>query len=149
MVDLTVSPPVIKLLDFGDSVNTCASVIVPPACLEFASPELVLGQPVGVHTDQWAVGVLLYVLLSGVSPFLDDSLEETTANILKCDYCFPDDYFQCISAEVKELVSKLLVLPPSQRLSMEACLESPWFDQVSSIFKCFFPSDIYMGILIR
>lgn len=129
-MDVTASPPVIKLVDFGDSVNTCSNVILPPACLEFASPELVTGQPVGAHTDLWAIGVLLYVLLSGVSPFLDDSLEETTANILKCDYCFPDDYFQRISSEVKELIAKLLVLAPSQRLSMERCLDSPWFNKV-------------------
>ncbi|CAH0547745.1 unnamed protein product [Brassicogethes aeneus] len=109
MIDLSNPTPVLKLVDFGDSVNTSKNVILPPACLEFASPELVLGQPVGRHTDFWAAGVFLYVLLSGVSPFLDDSMEETTANILKCDYCFPEDYFRDISDEAKELIGKLLV----------------------------------------
>ncbi|EFA00236.2 Kalirin-like Protein [Tribolium castaneum] len=126
MVDLSGSSPLLKLVDFGDSVNTSKSVILPPACLEFASPELVLGQPVGKHTDCWAAGVFLYVLLSGVSPFLDDSMEETTANILKCDFCFPDDYFAEISPEAKSLVNNLLVLVPSQRINMEECLKSTW-----------------------
>jgi serine/threonine protein kinase len=126
MVDLSSSTPVLKLVDFGDSVNTSKSVILPPACLEFASPELVLGQPVGKHTDCWAAGVFFYVLLSGVSPFLDDSMEETTANILKCDYCFPDDYFKEISLEAKDLINKLLVLVPSQRVNMDECLASTW-----------------------
>ena len=130
MVDLSTPTPVVKLVDFGDSVNTSKNVILPPACLEFASPELVLGQPVGKHTDYWAAGVFLYVLLSGVSPFLDDSMEETTANILKCDYCFPDDYFHNVSIEAKELISKLLVLVPSQRMDLENCLESNWMKEV-------------------
>lgn len=130
MVDLSSSSPLLKLVDFGDSVNTSKSVILPPACLEFASPELVLGQPVGKHTDCWAAGVFLYVLLSGVSPFLDDSMEETTANILKCDYCFPDDYFKEISVEAKNLVNNLLVLVPSQRINMEECLKSTWMATV-------------------
>lgn len=135
MVDLSSSPPTLKLVDFGDSVNTSKNVILPPACLEFASPELVLGQPVGKHTDYWAAGVFLYVLLSGVSPFLDDSMEETTANILKCDYCFPDEYFNNVSMEAKTLVGKLLVLVPAQRMEMEACLEYEWTKEVIIIIK--------------
>lgn len=135
MVDLSGTAPLLKLIDFGDSVNTTKSVILPPACLEFASPELVLGQPVGQHTDCWAVGVFLYVLLSGVSPFLDDSVEETTANILKCDYCFPEDYFRNISTDAKDLIEKLLILGHSQRLSMEDCLNSQWIIEVLKIFK--------------
>lgn len=134
MVDLSTSSPTLKLVDFGDSVNTSKNVILPPACLEFASPELVLGQPVGKHTDFWAAGVFLYVLLSGVSPFLDDSMEETTANILKCDYCFPDEYFNDVSSQAKDLVKKLLVLVPSQRMDMEACLEYEWMKEVRTSY---------------
>ena len=52
--------------------------------------------------------MVLYVLLSGVSPFLDESLEETCSNILRKDYCFPDDYFAGISQEAKDFISTLL-----------------------------------------
>ncbi|KAL3284862.1 hypothetical protein HHI36_019000 [Cryptolaemus montrouzieri] len=130
LIDVSNPTHVLKLIDFGDSVNTLKNVILPPACLEFASPELVLGQPVGKHTDFWAVGVFLYVLLSGVSPFLDDSMEETTANILKCDYCYPEEYFNHISNDAKELISKLLVLVPAQRLCMEEALNFSWFTEL-------------------
>ncbi|CAH1132932.1 unnamed protein product [Ceutorhynchus assimilis] len=129
MADTSFSPPLLKLVDFGDSVNTSKNVILPPACLEFASPELVLGQPVGKHTDVWAAGVFLYVLLSGVSPFLDDSMEETTANILKCDYCYPDEYFCSVSDNAKEFIGKLLVLVPGQRMDMEKALNFPWIKE--------------------
>lgn len=131
MVDVSFPTPLLKLVDFGDSVNTSKNVILPPACLEFASPELVLGQPVGTHTDCWALGVFLYVMLSGVSPFLDDSVEETTANILKCDFCFPDEYFGEVSQEAKELTKSLLVLLPTQRLDMEKCLQCVWIKEAT------------------
>lgn len=133
MVEVINSSPIIKLIDFGDCVNTCTDVILPPSCLEFASPELVLGQLVGQHTDLWAIGVFLYVLLSGVSPFLDDSVEETTTNILKCDYCFPEEHFCDISDNVKTLIKNLLVIVPAQRLTMDDCLESSWLNNVRII----------------
>ena len=36
---------------------------------EFVSPEVIDYQPVTLTTDMWSVGVLTYVLLSGLSPF--------------------------------------------------------------------------------
>lgn len=124
--------PILKLVDFGDCVTVKKTSVLQPAFLEFASPELVLGQPVGLHTDCWAVGVLLYVSLSGVSPFLDDSIEETTANILKCDYCFPEEYFANTSTDSKDLIRELLVNNPLDRKGMQYCLESSWMKNVSN-----------------
>jgi serine/threonine protein kinase len=72
----------------------------------------------------------VYYCYSGVSPFLDDSLEETTANILKCDFCFPDEYFNDISNEGKDLIGRLLVATSSQRMTAQECLDSPWFKDV-------------------
>jgi len=66
-----------------------------------------------------------------VSPFLDDSVEETTANILKCDFCFPDEYFADISNEGKDLIGSLLVATSSQRITAQECLDSPWFKDVT------------------
>ena len=37
---------------------------------EFASPEVVNYDPISTKTDMWSVGVITYVLLSGLSPFL-------------------------------------------------------------------------------
>lgn len=80
--------------------------------------------------DCWCFGVFLYVFLSGVSPFLDDSVEETTANILKCDFSFPDEYFHEISNDAKNILRRLLVLQGSARATMAECQSCPWFIQV-------------------
>lgn len=54
----------VKVIDLGEAVRTpIDEVVPPPADLEFAAPESVLGRPTGPYTDMWAVGVFIYVLL--------------------------------------------------------------------------------------
>lgn len=124
--------PVLKLIDFGNYVKYVTGEPLPLNNLEFAAPETLMENNaalIGRQTDMWAVGVYLYIFLSGVSPFLDDSTEETTSNILKCDYCFPEEYFRGISGEAIQLLQSLLVGAPDQRLVAEATLSSPWVSQ--------------------
>lgn len=121
----------LKLIDFGESIRSKnRDVVLPPSNLEFAAPEQVLGQPLTTSTDSWCFGIIFYILLSGVSPFLDDSIEETTANILKCDFSFPEEYFHDISNDAKNLLTRVLVLQGIGRASMEECQSSSWFTQV-------------------
>lgn len=124
--------PLLKLIDFGESVGrTSHDTVLTPSHLEFSAPERILSQALGSYTDSWGFGILLYIFLSGVSPFLDDSIEETTANIFKCDFSFPDEHFHDISIEAKNLLTKLLVLETSGRATMSECQISAWFTQVN------------------
>lgn len=59
-----------------------------------------------------SIGVVVYVLLSGASPFLDESTEETCSNIARCDYSFPDDYFAGISQDARDFINSLLSVEP-------------------------------------
>jgi serine/threonine protein kinase len=54
---------IVKLIDLGEAVRGPVDEVVPPADLEFAAPESVLGRPAGPYTDMWAAGVFIYVLL--------------------------------------------------------------------------------------
>jgi Serine/threonine protein kinase len=64
MVDLSGSSSLLKLVDMGDAVSVTRNLeVLPPPNLEFAAPEMVLGQPVGCKTDMWSVGVFLYSFL--------------------------------------------------------------------------------------
>lgn len=56
-----------------------------------------------------SIGVVVYVMLSGVSPFLDESDEETCSNILRNDYCFPDEFFAGISSDAKDFIRSMLI----------------------------------------
>uniref|UniRef100_A0A8C2XKB4 Protein kinase domain-containing protein n=1 Tax=Cyclopterus lumpus TaxID=8103 RepID=A0A8C2XKB4_CYCLU len=129
MVDLHSPTPGIKLIDLGDAVQLSAHRRYVHLLLgnpEFAAPELIRGTPVSVATDVWSVGVLAYVALSGVSPFLDESPEETCVNICRLDFCFPDEYFRDVSQVARDFVSSALQQDPRKRPSATSCLQHPW-----------------------
>nr|XP_046216333.1 kalirin-like isoform X5 [Oncorhynchus gorbuscha] len=128
LVDLHVPVPSIKLIDFGDAVQVSRHRYVHLLLgnPEFAAPELIQGTAVSLSTDVWSAGVLAYVMLSGVSPFLDESLEETCVNICKLDFCFPDDYFQGVSQAARDFISSTLQQDPRKRPIATICLQHPW-----------------------
>lgn len=69
---------------------------------------------------------MTYVVLSGASPFLDESLEETCLNICRLDYSFPEDYFQGVSPAARDFVCLLLQGEAELRPSAASCLQEPW-----------------------
>ena len=70
--------------------------------------------PISVQSDMWSLGVITYVLMSGISPFLGDDDGETLMNVTAGEYDFEDDdgAFDKISEEAKEFISELLCLKP-------------------------------------
>ncbi|KAE8282219.1 Triple functional domain protein [Larimichthys crocea] len=120
--------PTVKLTDFGDAVQLNSAHYSHPllGSPEFASPELVLGDPVSLTSDLWSLGVVTYVLLSGASPFLDESAEETCLNICRLDFSFPRDYFQGVSQAARDFICLLLRTDPGRRPPARLCLQEPW-----------------------
>lgn len=57
-------------------------------------------------------GVICYVLLSGLSPFMDETDAKTLCNVTQAEYDFDDEAFDRISEEAKRFVSSLLVKNP-------------------------------------
>ncbi|KAL3312835.1 hypothetical protein Ciccas_008568 [Cichlidogyrus casuarinus] len=104
----------IKLVDFGlaSKLNPNEEVKVTTATAEFAAPEIAEFGSVGFYTDMWAVGVLAYVLLSGISPFAGDSDFETFENVKRATYSFNHPQFSGISDKAKDFISKLLKRNP-------------------------------------
>uniref|UniRef100_A0A7M4G1G5 Trio Rho guanine nucleotide exchange factor n=1 Tax=Crocodylus porosus TaxID=8502 RepID=A0A7M4G1G5_CROPO len=128
LVDQSSAKPTIKLADFGDAVQLGTTYYIHQLLgnPEFTAPEIILGNPVSLTSDVWSVGVLTYVLLSGVSPFLDESIEETCLNICRLDFSFPDDYFKGVSQKAKDFVCFLLQDDPVKRPSAALALQEPW-----------------------
>ncbi len=83
-------------------------------------------EPVTTTSDMWSVGVVCYVLLSGLSPFMGDSDVETFANITGIAYDFDDEAFDPISEDAKDFIRGLLVKDQRKRLTAESCLRHPW-----------------------
>ena len=94
--------------------------------------------------------VCLYSFHSGLSPFLDDSDDETTDNILRCDFSFPAEYFSHVSNEAKDLISRLLTVNPAQRATATYCLNAAsWLKQNAAKPYAARISSIHLSTLVR
>ncbi|CAF0893466.1 unnamed protein product [Rotaria sordida] len=118
----------IKIIDFGlaRKFDPSKQLKVLFGTPEFVAPEVINFDRVGFGTDMWSVGVICYVLLSGLSPFMGESDNDTYANINRASYDFDDESFTDISKDAKDFISKLLVKDKDKRLSARQCLAHPW-----------------------
>ncbi|KAK0423251.1 hypothetical protein QR680_008047 [Steinernema hermaphroditum] len=119
----------IRLADFGQSRRLMAGKIKGDiqGSPEFVSPEIASCKDnVTLATDMWSAGVLTYVLLSGISPFLGDSDQETLGNVQKTQYSLDVAEFDDISDNAKDFIKRLLQKAPQNRMSVAEALEHPW-----------------------
>ncbi|XP_043920120.1 death-associated protein kinase 1 [Protopterus annectens] len=128
LLDRNVQNPRIKLIDFGlahqiDFGNEFKNIFGTP---EFVAPEIVNYEPLGLAADMWSIGVITYILLSGASPFLGESKQETLANISAVNYDFEDDFFSSTSELAKDFIRRLLVKDPKRRMTINDSLQHPW-----------------------
>ncbi|VDM50729.1 unnamed protein product, partial [Toxocara canis] len=130
--------PKIKLIDFGLSRRILPGTIVKDmiGTPEFVAPEVVNYEPLSPATDMWALGVVTYILLSGGSPFLGETREETFVNISAVNYHFSERYFENTSAQAKDFIARLFVRDARKRASVDECLRHPWIRGVSSRYSC-------------
>ena len=57
---------------------------------DYISPEVLAEEPSGPAADIWSFGVILFMLLTGLSPFKANSQLHTFENIASVSYKFPD-----------------------------------------------------------
>ena len=77
--------------------------------------------------DCWSMGVLLYVFMSGYLPFQAETRADVFKKIKNGQYHFDHEEFKICSAEVKDLISQLLIVNPNNRLSAQQALKHKWF----------------------
>ncbi|XP_076221888.1 uncharacterized protein LOC116426899 isoform X2 [Nomia melanderi] len=119
----------VKLCDFGISryISHGADIREILGTPDYVAPEVLNYEPISLATDMWSVGVLLYVLLTGCSPFGGDTKQETFCNISRCRLDFPDDLFEDVSEDARDLMRKLMIKDPNERLTVTECLQHSWF----------------------
>ncbi|XP_029991369.1 caM kinase-like vesicle-associated protein [Sphaeramia orbicularis] len=100
---------------------------------EYLAPEVVGRQRYGRPVDCWAIGVIMYILLSGNPPFYDDGDEDEDSRdknlflkILSGDYEFDSPYWDDISDSAKNLVASLMEVDQDQRLTAQEAIGHEW-----------------------
>ncbi|XP_054607970.1 myosin light chain kinase family member 4 isoform X3 [Nothobranchius furzeri] len=118
----------IKIIDFGLArrYKPREKLRVNFGTPEFLAPEVINYEFVSFPTDMWSLGVITYMLLSGLSPFLGDDDNETLNNILACQWNFEEEEFADISDEAKDFITRLLVKSKSWRMSATESLRHTW-----------------------
>ncbi|XP_008404925.1 myosin light chain kinase family member 4 isoform X2 [Poecilia reticulata] len=118
----------IKIIDFGLArrYKPREKLRVNFGTPEFLAPEVINYEFVSFPTDMWSLGVITYMLLSGLSPFLGDDDNETLNNILACQWNFEEEEFGDISEEAKDFITRLLVKSKSWRMSATESLRHAW-----------------------
>ncbi|XP_074729511.1 striated muscle preferentially expressed protein kinase isoform X4 [Strix uralensis] len=118
----------VRICDFGNAQELTPEE--PQYCKygtpEFVGPEIVNQSPVSSVTDIWPVGVIAYLCLTGISPFVGENDKTTLMNIRNYNVAFEERMFQGLTREAKGFVIKVLV-NDRLRPNAEQTLEHPWF----------------------
>ena len=113
----------LKLTDFGCSVaeprnrrNTSIGTT------DYMPPEMVARKPYSNSVDNWSLGILIYEMICGFPPFEEKTEAETNRRITSLTYSFPAH----VSANARNIISRLLQLDGTQRLSLLDAVNHPW-----------------------
>ena len=116
----------IKLIDFGLSNYFTEKKLLKSSCGSpcYASPEMLSGKPyLGITTDLWSAGIVLYSMLVGSLPFDDQELYELYKQINLGKFYLPST----LSLEAIDLLKRILNVDPKKRIGLEGIKEHKWF----------------------
>ncbi|XP_023082207.1 serine/threonine-protein kinase 17A isoform X2 [Piliocolobus tephrosceles] len=123
----------IKIVDFGLSriLKNSEELREIMGTPEYVAPEILSYDPISMATDMWSIGVLTYVMLTGISPFLGNDKQETFLNISQMNLSYSEEEFDVLSESAVDFIRTLLVKKPEDRATAEECLKHPWLTQSS------------------
>jgi len=104
---------------------------------QYTAPEVLSNDSYGPEVDMWSLGVILFILLSGTSPFERGGEAQTMRAIRNADYSIDGPQWEGVSTSAKELVTSLLVLDVSQRPTAKDVLAHPWINGINVSNKKF------------
>ena len=119
----------IKIIDFGTCEILKKKKLTEQIGTSFYIAPEVLKNGYNEKCDLWSCGVILYILLCGSPPFYGKSEKEIFQKILEGNINFKHKIWNKISQDAKNLVTKLLQVDPTKRLSAAKALEDVWFQK--------------------
>lgn len=125
----------VKIADFGFAKKCLSPNSLTTQCGTpgYVAPEILEGVAYDTKSDMWSLGVIIYILLGGYPPFIEQNQRELFRKIRRGQYEFHEEYWGSVSADAKDLISKLLTVDPAKRLSAEEALKHKWMVQDGAI----------------
>nr|XP_010927468.1 phototropin-2 isoform X4 [Elaeis guineensis] len=112
---------------------------------EYIAPEIITGAGHSSAIDWWALGILLYEMLYGRTPFRGKNRQRTFANILQKDLTFPSSI--PVSLAARQLIHGLLHRDPAYRLGSNTgaheIKQHPFFHEINwPLIRCMTPPQL-------
>lgn len=112
---------------------------------EYLAPEIIKNEGHGSAVDWWTLGIFLYELLFGKTPFKGSNNRGTLMNVVGQSLRFPDS--PVVSFATRDLIRGLLVKEPKNRLAYKRgateIKQHPFFEGVNwALIRCASPPEI-------
>ncbi|KAG9402862.1 hypothetical protein AC1031_006403 [Aphanomyces cochlioides] len=126
----------IKIGDFGFAKQDFnAGLTTACGTPGYVAPEILKGEAYGKSVDIWSIGVITFILLCGYPPFHDENQKRLFTAIKLGQYKFESPYWDEVSVDAKDFISKMLVVNPDERYTADQLLQHVWVtgDQISTV----------------
>ena len=122
----------IKIIDFGLSkiIGNNEKTNEGYGTLHYAAPEILLRIPYGKEIDIWALGILLFYILTGRNPFIGINEDDLADQIVLKSITFNNDEWGIRSNLVIDLIENCLIKQPSFRIDIKGFLKHNWFKKM-------------------
>jgi serine/threonine protein kinase len=126
----------VKVTDFGfaHDDDEDGHILEHRGTITYCAPEILEGKAYDSKADMWSLGVLLYCMLAGFAPFgqgLPPLL--LLRKVRQCQLDFRHEVFSSVSEDAQDLIRRLMVVSPEDRLSAADALRHPWVTGVDGV----------------
>uniref|UniRef100_A0A8C5DT80 Titin n=1 Tax=Gouania willdenowi TaxID=441366 RepID=A0A8C5DT80_GOUWI len=127
----------VKIIELGQSrhLTPGEQIKIQYTTAEYAAPEIHQCDMVSTVTDMWAVGVLTYVLLSGLNPFTAETNQQMIDNISNAAYSYDDESFKQVSVEALDFTDRLMTKERKHRMNAAEALAHPWLTKPAEVIS--------------
>lgn len=120
----------LKVVDFGSALRVPPNEMIytdpPYGCMSYFAPEVLKLEPYNSKVDIWCVGVVMYILFCGHTPYRNSHIASVLEDIKRGELNFCGEIWEKVSEEVKDLISHLLQVDPNVRYDANMALQHPW-----------------------
>jgi serine/threonine-protein kinase ULK2 len=119
----------IVISDFGFARDGDSNTMFDTLCGSpmYMAPEIMNHKVYDNKSDLWSVGVIMYELLFGTTPYHAKNMIELMKKIKRRDIVIPNEYHDLVSENCIDLLFSLLNKNPKKRITWIAFFEHVWF----------------------